>query len=199
MIVVSASRLCEQLINAPATMTVLTADLIGSAPSQNLTDLIRLVPGVNTVQTSARDVNITLPGAPPAHSRTQRLSCSMDGRSIRIFSDSSCGISFLSIPAQIKQIEVIRGPASAVWGANALEGVVNVITKTPREMAGTSASIQFGQFDRTRRGERFDGGGLFTINATHAVAPSDRFAYKVSGGMLTQEPLLRPVGHDTGD
>ena len=42
---------------------------------------------------------------------------------------------------EIKQIEVIRGPASAVWGANAVYGVVNVITKSPREMQGTSATF----------------------------------------------------------
>ena len=39
---------------------------------------------------------------------------------------------------EIKQIEVIRGPASAVWGANALTGVVNIITKSPRELIGQS-------------------------------------------------------------
>jgi iron complex outermembrane receptor protein len=97
-------------------------------------------------------------------------------------------------PAQIKRIEIIRGPASAVWGANALNGVVNILTKTPREMIGTTASIQFGQFDRTRSGEDFDGGGLFAVNATHAEAPNARFAYKVSGGLLTQQALLRPIG-----
>ena len=64
---------------------------------------------------------------------------------------------------EIKQIEVIRGPASAVWGANAMTGVVNVITKTPREMQGTNVSIRFGQFDRSRTGERFEGGGLFSV------------------------------------
>ena len=49
---------------------------------------------------------------------------------------------------EVKQIEVIRGPASAVWGANALYGVVNVITKSPREMQGTTAVVGFGGFDR---------------------------------------------------
>ena len=42
---------------------------------------------------------------------------------------------------EVKQVEVIRGPASAVWGANALYGVVNVISKTPRELKGTSATF----------------------------------------------------------
>jgi iron complex outermembrane receptor protein len=64
--------------------------------------------------------------------------------------------------------------------------------------ASTSASIEFGHFDRTRRGEDFDGGGLFAINATHAEAPNDRFAFKISAGLLAQEALLRPVGDVPG-
>ena len=70
----------EQLLNAPATMTVLTEDLLAAAPGQSVTDLLRLVPGLNSIQTSARDVNVTSRGA------TSTLSDSMlvllDGRSI---------------------------------------------------------------------------------------------------------------------
>ena len=191
--VITASRLCEELINAPVTMTVLTDTRIGNAPSQNVTDLLRLVPGVNTVQTSARDVNITLRGATGTLEDSTLVL--LDGRSVyQDFFGFVMWDFFPVDPAQIRRIEIIRGPASAVWGANALNGVVNVITKTPREMSGTSASIQFGQFDRTRSGEDFDGGGMFAVNATHAGTPSERFAYKVSGGLLTQEPLLRPTG-----
>jgi iron complex outermembrane receptor protein len=202
--VTTASRveLCEKLINTPVTMSVLTSEVIGNAPSQNITDLMRLVPGVNTAQTSARDINLTLRGATGTLEDSTLVL--LDGRSIYQDFFGFVMWDFIPVdPAQIKQIEIIRGPASAVWGANALEGVVNIITKTPRELAGsrkdtraagTYASIQFGQFDRTRKGDKFDGGGLFAINATHAVASSDRFAYKISGGLLTQEPLLRPTG-----
>jgi outer membrane cobalamin receptor len=162
-------------------MSVLTEDVIGNAPGQSVTDLLRLVPGLNTVQSSARDVNVT------SRSATGTLSDSLlvllDGRSIYQDFFGFVAWDFLPIdPMEIKQIEVIRGPASAVWGANAMTGVINVITKTPREMQGTSVSIRFGQFDRSRAGGTFDGGGLFAVSAMHAEAPSDRFAYKVSAG-----------------
>jgi hypothetical protein len=65
-------------------------------------------------------------------------------------------------------------------------------------MVGTSVAIEFGHFDRTRRGEGFDGGGLFSVSATHAEAPSERFAFKISAGLLAQEALLRPVGNVPG-
>src|SRR5690606_10355423 len=44
----------------------------------------------------------------------------------------------------------------------------------------------------------FDGGGVFSVRATHARATSDRFAYKISAGLLTQEPFLRPTGNAPG-
>ena len=190
-VVVTASRHEEQLINAPVTMTVIPESVIEGAPSQSLTDLLRVVPGLNTVQTSGRDINVT------SRAATGTLSDSLlvlfDGRSI--YQDFFGFVMWDFLPvdtAEIKQVEVIRGPASAVWGANAMTGVVNVISKTPREMEGTSLSIRFGQFDRTRAGQPFDGGGLFAVNAVHAEAPDDRFAFKISAGFLTQEPFLRP-------
>ena len=196
-VVVSVSRREELLINAPATVSVISEEAIGNAPAQSVTDLLKIVPGLNTVRTSARDVNVNTRAA------TGTLSDSMlvllDGRSVYQDFFGFVMWDFLPVdPTEIKQIEVIRGPASAVWGANAMTGVVNVITKTPREMQGANVSIRFGQFDRSRTGDRFEGGGAFSVSATHAAATSERFAYKVSAGLLTQEPLLRPIGNVPG-
>ncbi len=173
-VVITASKVEELLLNAPTTMTVVTDEMIGNAPAQSVTDLLQTVPGLNIARTSARDVNVTTRAA------TGTLADSMlvllDGRSV--YQDFFAFVLWDFLPVdttEIKQVEVIRGPASAVWGANAMTGVINVITKTPREMQGTSLSIRFGQFDRSRTGARFEGGGLFSINATHAAAPSDRF------------------------
>src|SRR5689334_21037881 len=156
-------------------MTVLTADVIGAAPNLTLTELLRLVPGVNTVQTSARDVNVTVRAATGTLSDSTLVL--LDGRSIYQDFFGFVLWDFLPIDTgEIQQIEVIRGPASAVWGANAMTGVINVISRSPRDMTGTTLSIRFGQFDRSPAGGGFDGGGLFTFSATHAEAPSDRLA-----------------------
>ena len=192
-VVVTASRREEQLKNAPATMSVVTGERITHGSAQTVTDLLRLVPGVNVSQTSARDVNVTPRAA--TGTLSDSLLVLLDGRSI--YQDFFGAVLWDFVPIElneIEQLEVIRGPASAVWGANAMNGVVNVISKPPREMPGTSLGIRFGQFDRTPPGEPFDGGGLFSIDVTHAAATSDRFAYKVSAGFLTQEAFLRPTG-----
>jgi outer membrane receptor protein involved in Fe transport len=192
-VVVTASRREEQLLNAPATVSVLGEEVIGGLPTQSVPDLLRLVPGLNTVQSSARDVNVTSRAA--TGTLSDSLLVLLDGRSIYQDFFGFVAWDFLPIDtSEIKQIEVIRGPASAVWGANAMTGVVNVISKTPREMQGTSVTIRFGQFNRSPPGGSFDGGGLFSVHATHAEATSSRFAYKVSAGLLAQEAFLRPTG-----
>jgi len=97
----------------------------------------------------------------------------------------------------VRQIEVIRGPASAVWGANAMTGVINVITKTPRELAaerGTNLTVGLGVFNRDVTGRDQDAGSLFYVNGSHSQAVDDRWSYKLSAGYFTQDPLPRPFG-----
>jgi len=194
-VVVSASRNEEKLINAPATMSVIGAQTIESAPTQNFAELLRAVPGVNITQVSARDINVTTRGATGTLA-TGQLAL-LDGRSL--YQDFFGFVMWDFLPVnlnEIKQVEVIRGPASAVWGANALNGVVNVITKSPREMQGTSAVLGVGGFDRVSgvAGQPSGAGTMFYISGTHAQAVNDRVAFKISAGGYTQDPYSRPTG-----
>lgn len=193
-VVVSASRTEEKLINAPATMTVIGPQMIENAPSQNFAELLRSVPGLNVTQVSSRDINVTSRGASSTLA-TGQLAL-IDGRSI--YQDFFGFVMWDFLPVnlnEIKQVEVIRGPASAVWGANALYGVVNVITKAPREMQGTSAVLGVGTFDRSSSSlPNQSAGSMFYVSGTHAQAVNDRWAFKVSGGGYTQDALARPAG-----
>jgi outer membrane receptor protein involved in Fe transport len=193
-VVVSASKVEQQLVNAPATVSVVTADVIASTPATNYAELFRSVPGVNLSQTSARDFNITMRGASSTLA-TSTLAV-LDGRSLYVDFFGFVAWDLLPVnPNELKQIEVIRGPASAVWGANALNGVVNFISKTPRELNGNSATMTFGTFGRDiDGGQQLGNGTLFGLNATHARAVNDRWAYKISGGGYTSDPFARPIG-----
>ncbi len=93
------------------------------------------------IQTSARDVNLSMrQGTSTLATSTLVL---LDGRSIYLdFFGLVLWDLIPSNPADIKQVEVVRGPASAVWGANALTGVVNILTKTPRENPSTIDLLQ---------------------------------------------------------
>ncbi len=75
----------------------------------------------------------------------------------------------------IQQIEVARGPGSAIWGANALTGTINIITKSPREMLGTRAKVGIGERSTRRGGAQ-----------PRSPADSGRLAYRLSGSYDTQ-------------
>jgi outer membrane receptor protein involved in Fe transport len=193
-VVVSASRTQTALIDAPATMSVLSSDVLESTPAQNYADLLRVVPGVNAVQLSARDVNLTNRQATSTLSNTQLVL--LDGRSIYL--DFFGMVLWDFVPANlsdIKQIEVVRGPASVVWGANAMTGAVNIITKSPREALGTSATLTAGGVSRDAGSTAGAGAGwMFGGNATVSQAPNERWSYRITGGYFNADPLPRPTG-----
>jgi len=196
-VVVTASKTEEQLVNAPAAVSVITSETIQNSPATNIGDLLRAVPGMNVSQVSARDINITTRGATSTLSTSQLAL--VDGRSVYLdFFGMVMWDLVPTNPDEIRQIEVIRGPASAVWGANAMSGVVNVLTKSPRELAtqgkGTTLTIGAGTFDRNVTGRDMGAGSLFYVNGSHAEAVNDRWAFKLSAGYLTEDPLPRPTG-----
>src|SRR5438128_4670806 len=193
-VVVTASKVESTLIDAPSTMSVVTSDVLASTPALNYGDLLRSVPGVNVIQLSARDVNVT----------NRQGTSTLTNSQLVLLDDRSVYLDFFGLVlwdfmptnlSDVKQIEVIRGPASAVWGANAMTGVVNVITKSPREAPGTSASITAGGFSRNAGSTVGKGmGSIFGANATIAQAPNSIWSYRISAGYFNSDPMPRPTG-----
>jgi len=194
-IVVSASRTESTVLDAPATVTVVSGATLDALPSQSYADVLRMVPGMNVVQLSARDINVTSRQATGTLATSQLAL--LDGRSLYLDFFGLVLWDFVpTSPADIKQIEVVRGPASAVWGANALTGVVNIITKSPREAPGvTSVTIGGGLFNRDFGSTEGKGaGGLFSTNVSTSQVASERWSYRLSGGYYSSAPYARPVG-----
>jgi outer membrane receptor protein involved in Fe transport len=190
--IVSASRVDTPILNSPSTVSVLPSEKIENSPAQNYADLLRALPGVNANQISTRVFRITTRQVASAGRIPTELVI-VDGRMINV--DLNGAASWDTIPvdaSQIEKIEVVHGPASAIWGPNAQTGVVNIITKTPAELAGTSVSFSAGLFDRA---PDQDNGQLFSTNFTHGQILNDRFSLKISGGVFHQDPLARPTGN----
>ena len=178
-IVVTASRSEERLLDAPTAMTVIGASEIEISPAKNYADLLREVPGLNVVQTSARDINLS--------SRT--ATGTLDAQQLVLIDGRSAYLDFFGFVAwdllpldfsEIEQIEVIRGPGSAVWGANAMSGVVNIITKSPRSM-GNAFKLKAGG------GERGTGFGNILYSGVR-----DDWSYRAGAGYSTQDAWDRP-------
>jgi len=197
-IVVSASKTETTLINAPATLSVVTSQEILTSPAQNYGDLLRSVPGLNVIQLSARDVQMT--SRQSTNTLVNSQLALLDGRSIYLDFFGLVLWDFVPTnPSDIKQIEVVRGPASAVWGANALTGVVNIITKSPREAAGghgTSLTFAGGIIDRDASpvGEKLDTGSSYSGYFSTNQAPNDKLSYRIAGGFYHSDAFPRPVG-----
>ena len=134
-LVVTGSRAPEALRTAPVAVTVLRSAELETTPATNYSDLLRSVPGVNVIELSTRDVQIVTRGATGRNARSTLAL--LDGRSI--YQDYFGMVLWDLLPVgldEVKQVEVARGPGSAIWGANALTGAINIITKSPREMLG---------------------------------------------------------------
>ena len=179
-IVVTASRTEQRLQEVPVAMTVISAAELANTPADDYGDVLRAVPGLNVSQISARDVQIAGRSATGSLSTSQLVL--LDGRSVYL--DFFGFVMWDLLPVdfrEISQIEVVRGPGSAVWGANALGGVVNLITKSPWEMAGTSINLGAGEL------------GSLNASISHAGA-GETSGYKVSASYSEQDPYDRPTG-----
>jgi outer membrane receptor protein involved in Fe transport len=193
-VVVSASRVESRTVDAPATMSVINSDRIEASPAQNHADLLRSVPGMNVVQTSARDINLTTRQATSTLNNSQLVM--VDGRSVYLDFFGLVLWDFVPNPASgdIQQIEVVRGPASVVWGANALTGVVNIITKSPRDHQGFGINLSAGLFSRDGGSRAGSSGQQYNGNFTFASAVNDKVSYKLTAGYYKSDPYSRPVG-----
>jgi len=193
-VVVTASRVEADLQSAPAAVTVVPAADFATAPASNVGDLLRTVPGLNVTQTSAREINMASRQSSPNLTNSQIAL--IDGRTI--YSDFFGVIFWDLIPINadsVKQIEVVRGPVSAVWGANAATGAVNIITKSPREHPGGTVTLTGGAFSRdagSSRGASVGGFGGASVNYSQVI--NDRWSYRVSAGYSFSDPFPRPTG-----
>lgn len=183
-IVVTGSRAPESLRTAPAAVSVLSGADLTHTPATNFGDLLRPVPGVNVTEISVRDVQITTRTSAAVNaSSTLAL---VDGRSL--YQDYFGMVLWDLVPFDfddLKQVEVARGPGSAVWGANALSGTINLVTKTPAEDRGTRL--------RLGAGER----GTQDLAVAHAGVRG-RLSYKASGSYFAQDHWPRPAALPDG-
>ncbi len=138
--VVSSSRFAQSPLDAASATTIITRQDIRLTGITIFPELLRRVAGVHLMAMTPSDVNIGIRG----FNRTiaPRVVVLVNGRSTYI---DALGVNFpmqQSIDVEdVERIEIIRGPASALYGANAFSGIVNIITRTPGDEPGTEVTI----------------------------------------------------------
>jgi len=137
------SRVPEKLAVSAAAVYVITREDIERSPALSVPELLRNVPGVNVARIDGSKWSITIRGF--SGQLANKLQVLVDGRSIftPVFSGVNWEDQFMPLNL-IERIEVIRGPGGATWGANAVNGIINIITRSAAESQGGELSLGAG-------------------------------------------------------
>lgn len=142
--VLTASRLKQSPAEVPGSMTVLDRDLIRASGARDIPELMRLVPGMMVGYLSGNQATVNYHGTNVTEAR--RLQVLVDGRSV--YRPGLATVDWSDIPVAIEdidRIEVFRGPNAVSYGANALMGVINILTRHPADSQGTRLKYTAGQ------------------------------------------------------
>jgi iron complex outermembrane recepter protein len=184
--VTSVSKKAEKLSHTAAAIFVITAEDIRRSGVTNFPDLLRMVPGMDVAQINANTWAITARGFNDRFSN--ELLVLVDGRPVYTQTFGGVFWDSLDLPLEdIERIEVIRGPGSTIWGSNAVNGVINIITKKTSETHGGLVVAGGGNVDQ--------GFGM-TQYGGNVGKETD---YRVYAKYHSQDHLPNSAGQDGGD
>ena len=141
--VLTPSRLPQRLDEAPSAVTIIDRAMIEASGARRLVDVLRLAPGLQVGYKNNNLPTATYHGLSDEYAR--RMLLLLNGQRIFQYSRGVIEWNNLPIPLEnIERIEIIRGPAAAAYGSNALQAVINIQTGSPAEYPGLSARIAGG-------------------------------------------------------
>ena len=176
--VTSVSKKEQKMSQAAAAIFVITEEDISRSGAANIPDLLRMVPGMDVSQIDANSWAVSARGFNGQFSN--KLLVLTDGRAV--YTPLLGGVNWdtLDVPLQdIDRIEVIRGPGATIWGANAVNGVINIVTKKASETHGAMITGNGGSESQvggvTQYGGAFHGNTdyrIFTKYLNHGPEPA---------------------------
>jgi outer membrane receptor protein involved in Fe transport len=179
-VVEGASRGPERIVEAPAAISVVPQEVLqnvaitGQAPVA-----LQAVPGVDVVQSGVNDFNVNARGFNSSLNR--RVLTIQDGRDLAIAFLGSQEWNGLTQPLDdLGKVEMVRGPGSALYGANAFSGVINITTPEAREVLGSKMTIAGGELE------------TFRVDGRHAgLAADGRIGFRINGGYNQSDTYSR--------
>ena len=180
LVVSAASRAPERIVEAPAAISVVEPQVLQNTSITGQTPLaLQTVPGVDVVQSGVNDFNVNTRGFNSSLNR--RVLVLQDGRDLSIaFLGAQEWNGMVQPLEDLGRLEMVRGPGSALYGANAFSGVINIITPDAREVAGTKLTLGGGELE-TFRGDLRQAG----------VFGGDRFGYRLNLGYNRSDTYTR--------
>ena len=180
--VTSVGRKAQELSKAPAAVFVLTAEEIRRSGATSIPEALQWVPGLTVLRPDGRSWVVSARGSARLYS--DKILVMIDGRSL--FTPLFSGVIWdaVDVPLQdIERIEIVRGPGAVMWGPNAVNGVINIITKRAQSTTGGSAVLAAGNELRGSTETRW------------GAAINDRLAYRVWGKLDYRTPAFGSPGY----
>lgn len=154
--VTTVSRNPQKLTQVASAVFVITQDDIRRSGATSIPDALRMAPGVQVERVGTDKWAVSIRGFNGLYDN--KLQVLMDGRSV--YSPLFSGVLWEQLDTlmeDIERIEVIRGPAATTWGSNAVNGVINIITKKAADTQGTLLTVGGGSFEQGFVGARYGG------------------------------------------
>jgi iron complex outermembrane receptor protein len=184
-VVTSVSKLAGDLWSTPAAISVITADDIRRSGYTSLPEVLRLAAGVEVARVDSSHYSIGIRGFGEQFSKSVLVL--VDGRNLynQLFAGTYWPAHDVMLE-DVERIEVIRGPGGTIWGGNAVNGVVNVITRRAAATHGALVSVGGGTADHGIAAARYGGAGR-------------GLDYRVYAKAFLRGPQSHPDGADFDD
>jgi len=152
--VTSASKKVQKRTDVATAIHVITQEDIQRSGVNHIAEALRMAPGVFVARLDSNKWSVSIRGNSGRFSN--KLLVLIDGRSV--YTPSFSGVFWEALDiniADIDRIEVIRGPGATVWGSNAVNGVINIISKNANDTKGADVSVTAGNLDQTIASARY--------------------------------------------
>ena len=180
------SRQPERVLDVPAAIAVLTTDDLRRAGVRELPEALRLVPGMHVGRVDANKWAVTTRGFNSLFAN--KLLVLIDGRSV--YTPAFSGVFWEAqdvVMADVERIEVIRGPGGTLWGANAVNGIINIVTQPAAKTRGTYVQLGSGLQERVG------------VTVRHGARLSDQVALRLYGRYFDRDASIDTSGSQLSD
>ena len=177
--VTTAGRRLQSIADVAAAVSVITGEDLRRSAATTLVESLRLADGLHVARFDGRTWGVSARGF--NISTSNKMLTMMDGRSL--WTPLFSGVLWDehdALIADVERIEVVRGPGGTLWGANAINGVINIVTRPATDTLGTYGYVAAGTEDRlmaaVRHGRAMGASGAWRAFAKVSVADGQQFA-----------------------
>ena len=193
--IVTASQQAESLEESPVPVTLITSEMLRNIGARTLKEaLVAFVPGMTDIA-SNDEQNIAMRGIYSSYQ--EKILILLDGHRLNSYSTNTATPDFSMSLEKVKQIEVLRGPASSIYGGVALTAVVNIITKDGADINGLKVKAGVGNYGQIKGDILF--GKTFRdidVMAWASIYNADGQKYHLGGSAADQPYSIFPVEGD---